>query len=518
MLNSNASWALIGKQLRRGCALLVGMVLAPAFANADNLNYSNVFSFDLNATAAGVVEVNVGGTRYLYGTTVYTSRAYGGAIYRVSPNGGEPQTVYQLQPTDGYNPTAGLLLVTDPADNKDYLYGATINGPRTGNSISAGSGTLYRVLADGTNYQTLYTFSALDASTVTNADGAFPAYQLTTDGTYVYGVTKQGGVNGTGVVFRINLNINNPDGIGFVVLHPLSALTTDGTNTDGAFPSASLTLGPGGRLYGVTGAGGAHTWLQNSATVSSVTTQTTAGAGAIFSLNTDGSDFQTIYSFSDLNTTSSGNSRNLDGAAPRGGLLFVSGLLIGTASIGGSPADDATKIGYGTVFSLATDGTTAGTTFTTLHSFTGTDGASPTGNLLAATDGKIYGVTTGGTNSTTAPFSVYGTAYSIDSSGTTFTLEHGFTTGEVSSLTGGLIQGTDGYFYGTGTTFGGCSFYGAVFRLSPSNVANATTPTPYQNCTATGSSGGGSMGGSWLWLVAALGLAPPVRRRIFGLS
>lgn len=513
MLNLNVS----GKWLRKnvwGCfGLVIGLMLAPAFnAFADpTLKYSNVFSFDLNTTAAGVVEAQVSGTSYLYGTTTSTSKSYGGAIYRVGLNGGQPTVVYQLQDTDGYNPTAGLMVTTDPSDNKIYLYGATLYGPRVGNTLTAGTGTLYRVLLDGTNYQTLYTFSAFsDSTALSNADGAYPSFALIDGGDgYAYGVTKQGGDHGTGTVFRVKL-----DGTVFQVLHTFAALGSDGLNAsgEGAYPSASLVLA-NGRLYGVTSGGGANKWTESSSTSNGVTSEVSAGTGTIFSLNTDGTDFQTIYNFSELDSTGTG--RNPDGAVPKGALLLdaQSGLLIGTASLGGSPVD-GTTIGYGTVFSVQTDDTPEGTTVTILHAFTGTDGSGPIDNLLAATDGLIYGVTGAGTNSSTTPYSAYGTVYSIDTTGN-FNLAHGFTTGEVSSLTSGLIEASDGNFYGAAAYYGACTYYGAVYRVSLNGL---TTSNPYASCTTTSSSGGGSMNGGLLWLLAALGLAPPVRRRVFGFN
>jgi hypothetical protein len=82
-----------------------------------------------------------------------------------------------------------------------------------------------------------------------------------------------------------------------------------------------------------------------------------------------------------------------------------------------------------------------------------------------------------------------------------------------------LILGSNGDLFGTVTYSNACtafssSGYGAVFRYSATN-ANSSG---YANCTAYDSGGGGgSFGAGFLWLLAALGLAPPVRRRLFGL-
>jgi uncharacterized repeat protein (TIGR03803 family) len=490
----------------------LGLLTAPAFnAEADaTLTFSTVFAFDLNSTAAGVVDAQVNGTHYLYGSIINTSLSYGGAIYRVGLNGGAPQTIYQLKDTDGYDPSAGLLVATDPSQSKTYLYGATKYGPKVGNVTNTGPGTLFRVAPDGTGYTTLHTFAAATNNIYT--EGVSPDFALIDGGDgYAYGVTTSGGTNNTGTIFRMKL-----DGTVFQKLHDFAALDVNGLNADGqgAVPTASLVLA-NGRLYGVTQYGGTNPWTSGCSTDGS-TTCTTTSTGTIYSLNPDGSDFQTIYNFTPLDTSTGtgATGRNPDGVLPKGALLYepTSGLLVGTAVAGGQGIDSSSTIGYGTVFSLATDGTPAGTTFTTLHSFTGVDGSSPFGNLMLANDGLIYGMTSGGTNSTTTPYSAYGTVFSIDTSGG-FNLAYGFITTDVSGLTGGLIQASDGNFYGTGTSGGACPYYGgAVYRLSSTG---STTTNPYSNCTATTSSGGGSMSPGLLWLLAALGLAPPVRRRLF---
>ncbi len=99
-----------------------------------------------------------------------------------------------------------------------------------------------------------------------------------------------------------------------------------------------------------------------------------------------------------------------------------------------------------------------------LYSFVGspTDGGSPSAGLVQGTDGNFYGTTFyGGANND-------GTVFRISSSGTYTTL-YSF----VGSPTDGywpdaaLVQGSDGNFYGT-TESGGASGNGTVFRISPS--------------------------------------------------
>ncbi len=94
---------------------------------------------------------------------------------------------------------------------------------------------------------------------------------------------------------------------------------------------------------------------------------------------------------------------------------------------------------------------------TALYSFNGSDGWGPEAGLIQATDGNFYGTTAYGGASND------GTVFKITPSGTLTTL-HGFNGSDGSEPFAGLIQATDGNFYGT-TWVGGAYNYGTVFRL-----------------------------------------------------
>jgi uncharacterized repeat protein (TIGR03803 family) len=128
--------------------------------------------------------------------------------------------------------------------------------------------------------------------------------------------------------------------------------------------------------------------------------------------------------------------------------------------------------------------------FTTLASFDGTDGAYPQAGLVRATNGDLYGTTeTGGANGA-------GTVFKITPSGTLTTLysfcsQGGCTDG--SNPYAGLVQATNGDLYGT-TSGGGagdaCSYYdsgcGTIFKITPSGALT----TIYSFCSQGGCADG----------------------------
>jgi uncharacterized repeat protein (TIGR03803 family) len=95
-----------------------------------------------------------------------------------------------------------------------------------------------------------------------------------------------------------------------------------------------------------------------------------------------------------------------------------------------------------------------------LHTFSGPDGINPFGKLVQGTDGDIYGTTnSGGTHGV-------GTIFKMTPAGD-FTLLYNFDgTNGAHPLDGGLIQGYDGNFYGMASQ-GGASGAGLLFKITP---------------------------------------------------
>jgi uncharacterized repeat protein (TIGR03803 family) len=275
-----------------------------------------------------------------------------------------------------------------------FFYGTTRGGG------AAGGGTVFRIDSAGA-LTTLHTFAY--------EDGNDPEAGLVqaTDGKF-YGTTYGGGAHGFGTIFRI-------DSAG--TLNTLYSFAGKDFN-DGSNPVARLVQATDGNFYGTTSTGG--TGFNDLGTVFRMTP-----AGAVTILHTfTGSD----------------------GVYPVAGLVqsAADGKLYGTTQVGGG--------GSGTVFSIDT----AGTTFTSLHSFAISDGAAPSAALVAA-NGKFYGTTKSGGSGG------FGTVFSIDSVGTFATIKH-LGAGDGHAPTASLILATDGKLYGT-TSAGGASDLGTVFRI-----------------------------------------------------
>jgi len=114
--------------------------------------------------------------------------------------------------------------------------------------------------------------------------------------------------------------------------------------------------------------------------------------------------------------------------------------------------------GWGTVFKITPDGTT-----TVLHSFTLTDGGEPQSGLVQATDGNFYGTTYFGVDFSCDPLYGCGTIFRISPSGV-LTVLHSFDGTHGSNPTGDLLQTTNGLLYGS-TLGGGSTGNGTIFSL-----------------------------------------------------
>jgi uncharacterized repeat protein (TIGR03803 family) len=140
----------------------------------------------------------------------------------------------------------------------------------------------------------------------------------------------------------------------------------------------------------------------------------------------------------------------LDGASVFSGLVLATdGALYGTTWGGGSKAG-------GTVFRMSTDGSG----YSILRSFTNAaDGSAVYSGLVQGLDGALYGTTYFGGVSNA------GTVFKIHTDGGGYEVLRGFTgSPDAAHPRAGLIQGLDGWLYGT-TMYGGVSNQGTVFKI-----------------------------------------------------
>lgn len=137
---------------------------------------------------------------------------------------------------------------------------------------------------------------------------------------------------------------------------------------------------------------------------------------------------------------------------------------------------------------LAAPSASAQITFATIHEFTGTDGASPVGNLVSDSAGNFYGAATlGGLQNTTSCIledsgNYCGTLFKLSRSSAGKWQEsvlHEFTGGsDGGNPLAGLTIDAAGNLYGT-TVFGGLTQEGVVFELSPTATGPWTETVLY---------------------------------------
>jgi uncharacterized repeat protein (TIGR03803 family) len=150
-----------------------------------------------------------------------------------------------------------------------------------------------------------------------------------------------------------------------------------------------------------------------------------------------------------------------EAAGSRGALIQASnGNFYGTDIGGGN--------GSGTVFEVTPQGQ-----ITVLYTFCSktdcADGASPYGALIQASDGNLYGTTSGGGASSASCSGGCGTIFKITTAGALTTL-YNFCSqancADGSTPEGGLVQHTNGSFYGTTLYSGTGPDAGTIYSLS----------------------------------------------------
>ena len=223
-----------------------------------------------------------GGPVTIDGTVIYGTTRFGGGgfpenIYRVNTDGTGFTVLHHFSGVaDGMEPAGGLIL------DGLTLYGVTTRYGRLD------GGTVFRIDTDGSGFQTL-------CSLPPDSSNSPPSSSLSLIGSTLYGETPD-------AIYRVNT-----DGTGFDVIHEF-----EGGPEDGLFAAGGLMV-IGSKLYGATGAGGAH------------------DAGTVFSINADGSGFEILDSLGPAETDPAFYAGYSAGAP----LVFDGENLYGLASSGG---------------------------------------------------------------------------------------------------------------------------------------------------------------------------------------
>lgn len=273
----------------------------------------------------------------LYGTT-YVGGIGAGVVFEVNIKTGKESVLYTFKGgADGASPVSGL--VQDKAGN---LYGTTAAG---GNS---NDGVVFKLVPSTGKETVLHSFSG--------SDGQTPESTLTLDASQgvLYGSTFYGGSSGKpgyGVAFSLKIADRT-----FAVLHNFTG------STDGAYPLGSLSMGPGGVLYGTTVYGGSGVGEN--------------GHGVVFKLAPKTGKVSALYTFTG----------EPDGGVPVGGVIpDAAGHLFGTTQAGGVS-------NRGTIYEVDPKKHTD----TVLLRFDELDGAYPLAGLVQDSKGNFCGTADGG--------------------------------------------------------------------------------------------------------------------------
>ncbi len=298
------------------------------------------------------------------------------------------------------------------------LYGMTTEGGDNG------TGTIFRMAPDG-SVTTLHSFGPVDPQTQAGPDLASPstnALMLASDGNY-YATVRSGGNNIYGLGGIIKLT---PDGQESV----LYALQGDGSQ-EGYQPVGSLVQGADGALYGVTQWGGAES------------------EGVIFKITLDG-HYSVLHTFCEQLADGS-----YDDCRPNAGMILASdGNFYGTLlyDSGYDPYYNS-----GGIFRLSPNGD-----YTVMHKFghDSLDGEFPSGALVQGADGALYGTTVTSVFRMTldGQLSVLHTAEAPIQNVSAF--------GPDGAYDSTLVRGADGMLYGTSQS-GGAYGQGLVFEIAP---------------------------------------------------
>jgi uncharacterized repeat protein (TIGR03803 family) len=345
-----------------------------------------------------------------------------------------------------------------------------------------------------------------------NPDGNSPSGALmqATDG-YFYGATTFGGVDNDGTLYRVNST-----GSTYNTVYQF----LNGTDTEQ--PANQLLQGSDGNIYGVTGFT-AFRFAPGSSVTLDTLGEPSGNPSSVIQASDGNYYFSTTFGSGIFKINGSTGEITQIGTAPGFNLYGVvqasDGNLYG-GELGGGTAGDSTifkctlagvvTVAYtfpstlnangnlveganGQLYGVAADNSEATTgqiyelnvsngTYTKLATIPNSDDIQAPGTLMLASDGNFYTVAQGSTDTSEllrmTPAGVLTLLYTISEPG---------------GLISPLIQGSDGAFYGAGST-GGTDSEGAAYKL----VLNPALPAPVTMTLGTGTiSQGGSTTLTW---------------------
>jgi uncharacterized repeat protein (TIGR03803 family) len=191
-------------------------------------NYTTLLNFAGSANGGNPYGTLVSDGTFLYGMTYSGGTNNLGVVFKIQTNGTNYTKLFDFAGiTNGSYPNGSLI------SDGTYLYGMTQYGGT--NNV----GVAFKIQTNGTNYTKLFDFAG-------SANGGVPLGSFISDGTFLYGMTHDGGTNALGLVFEIQ-----PNGTNFAKLLDFNG------SSNGSYPNGSL-LSDGTFLYGMTNGGGTN--------------------------------------------------------------------------------------------------------------------------------------------------------------------------------------------------------------------------------------------------------------------
>jgi uncharacterized repeat protein (TIGR03803 family) len=341
----------------------------------------------------------------------------------------------------GTMPAGNVTNVVIACSDQSYTVGGTVSGLTTAGLMLANGSDALSVSSGATSFQmdqpVAYT-SSYDVTAQTQPTG------LTCSVSNGTGTMGTAAVTNVAVTCSVNTyTVGGPitglTASGLVLIDNGGDATTIDANANQFSMNTGIAYGAG---YAVT------VQTQPVGLICSVSNGTgTVGGGDVTSVSISCISNTTImYSFSFA-----------AGGLPQGGLILASdGNFYGTLYEGGPDE-------YGGVFKMTPSGTES-----ILYYFGNTPESDPMAGVVQGTDGNLYG-TGYGHYSAAAGTELWGAVFQVTLGGSNTVLHTFGAAGDGASPAAGLIQASDGNFYGT-TYEGGSGGAGTVFKITSSGA------------------------------------------------